>query len=926
MKRFLTMLAFHSLTMLFLSACYGEAYLSGFVVRRRFAMCKASSDYEVSDSMNDFEDVSDLWSMEDDEDDEVWPGATDEAQRLKLLEPRTQENEAAALLKLAETKSQLSPRGNNDSEDVSDLWSMEDDEDDEVWPGATDEAQLLKLLEQQTRDEQAAAAAHEVKRLKLLEQQTRENEAAALLKLAETNPQLSPRKNNDSEDMSDLWSTEDEEDDEVWPGATNEAQRLKLLEQKTRDEQAAALPKLAETKPKLPRTRRVQRQPDFWSLRLESLRQYKTEHGHVDVPYRYEIEVKGEAVKLGSFLHYLRALFERETLQSTAPFEFVKELTELGMKWRFLGKGRRHQLFLQRLNEWRDANRGGRMDPILRTWMWRQRYQYVRRCEGLPSFLTPDRIDALVDAGIIPFQRPLQALQDSWDEAWNNNLKEWTNLNVKGETHVMSHTLTLWAWEQWRMYDILRGEVPYKGDLPVLLTGSRVKSLQDVAFFESERPVSNLGPPDVENSDLSIEWSDLVDTIKAYFFDHGNFDIQPSCQASVFGESLYSITSRLKREYKWIQSGRGCEGKSMVLNDERTKELDELMFFQTEENDPVQSEFEWWEQYHEFKKGRRDFLIGHKQADFISRWIEAQQKCVNSLLGDGGSGINEAHYEALRNLGVVFDFPGEREPAVGQSAHGNVVGRPPSVVKLNEDILRKDGSLPRKQNDMLEDLTWQLRYGELRDFVILKGHSFVSKSVNPKLALWANNQRQQYQKAMRGTETPLNEQRIQLLKDIDFDFGVHHTLLKDGEGRQAMIQALQRFQNMHGHCFVPVSLPSNPKLGDWVNQQRQAYRRQELSRQHIRELKEIGLDLDMEDADYFRHAFDALWDDRVDELQSFYQQHGHCDLGIDQTSLSSWAEEQRQFYRLRQEHRVSSHLTQGRIDQLDELGFKWVLD
>jgi hypothetical protein len=40
------------------------------------------------------------------------------------------------------------------------------------------------------------------------------------------------------------------------------------------------------------------------------------------------------------------------------------------------------------------------MEPNLRTWMWRQRYEHVRRCEGLRNSLTAEQIEAVVDAGI----------------------------------------------------------------------------------------------------------------------------------------------------------------------------------------------------------------------------------------------------------------------------------------------------------------------------------------------------------------------------------------------------------------------------------------------------------------------------------------------------------------------------------------------
>jgi hypothetical protein len=716
----------------------------------------------------------------------------------------------------------------------------------------------------------------------------------------------------------DLWGAE--EDEEVWPGATDEMQRLRMLEQTVQEAPAAAPLMLLETK--RPSRRRLPRPPEFWNLRLELIREYKGKNGHIDVPYRHEVRIGDETVKLGLFLYWLRSLFENESLKATAPFEFVKELTQLGMKWRFLGKGRRPQLFLRRLNEWRDATREGTMEPTLRTWMWRQRYQYVRRCEGLPNTLTSERLEALVDAGIIPYQRPLQTVKKSWDAAWNKNLKEWTALRASKEPVPLSPSLMLWAWEQWRMYDILRGDAPYKGELPVLLTGFRVKSLQEVAFFESMRPLPNLTPPDVDKSELLIEWSDLMDAIKSYCSNCGNFEIQPSCQMTVGSESLYSISTRLHREYKWIRSGEADEGRPMLLSNDRAKELEDLSFFHANFADPIQSEFEWWDLYHQLKKGRRDLFVGQKCAGLMSRWINEQHERFRDLQSQNDSeGMSESHFEALRNLGFDFSIADDQEPPAGRRACANVVGRPPSLVTLNQDIMSDEGYQLRKQNDVLEELSWQLRYKELKGFANENGHCVVPSSIFPRLALWANNQREQYKKSMQGTATPLNKERIRLLREIDFDFRVDHALLEDGEIWLLMTQALQHFRSVHKHCFVPVLLSSNPQLGDWVNRQRQAYQRHELPRQKVQELQEIGLVLEMDDIEFYRRAFDVVWDERVTELVVLVEKNKHRD--IDQRTLSLWTTEQRSFHQLLQENKLPSHLTKQRIDQLEGLGFDW---
>ena len=410
--------------------------------------------------------------------------------------------------------------------------------------------------------------------------------------------------------------------------------------------------------------------------------------------------------------------------------------------------------------------------------------------------------------------------------------------------------------------------------------------------------------------------------IKSYYFDNVTFEILPSCQVNVDSEPLYSITTQLKREYKLIRSGEVVEGKAMLLNNERSKELEDIGFFQSMSVDPMQDEYEWWGKYHEFRKGRRDFFNGQKRAGSISRWIDEQHQRFDDLRGqDGSDGMGEAHYEALRSLGVVFSIVEEQEPPAARNAAANAVGRPPSLATLNDDILPDNGFQLRKQSDVLEELTWHLRYKELKDFATSKGHCFVPSSSHPRLALWANNQRQQYQKSLQGTSTPLNEVRIRMLREIEFDFGVKSVLIDDDEVWLIMTQALKRFQNTHKNCFVPVSFSSNPQLGEWVNRQRQAYQRLELPKQKVRELQDIGLSLEMDDVQFYRRAFDVTWDERVTELVNLVEKDGRGN--IDQTTLSLWTAEQRQFYQLLQEKKIPSRLTKQRKDQLKKLGFDW---
>jgi len=55
-----------------------------------------------------------------------------------------------------------------------------------------------------------------------------------------------------------------------------------------------------------------------------------------------------------------------------------------------------------------------------------------------------------------------------------------------------------------------------------------------------------------------------------------------------------------------------------------------------------------------------------------------------------------------------------------------------------------------------------------------------------------------------------------------------------------MFAALVTFKAQHGHCNVPHLYSENPPLGVWVGTQRQDYKKDKLSAEHIKRLNALG--------------------------------------------------------------------------------------
>mmetsp|Transcript_22825 Transcript_22825/g.34600 ORF Transcript_22825/g.34600 Transcript_22825/m.34600 type:complete len:796 (-) Transcript_22825:1541-3928(-) len=662
---------------------------------------------------------------------------------------------------------------------------------------------------------------------------------------------------------------------------------------------------------------------EFWNLRLDLLKKYHAEYDDINVPDNYKVENdNGMTINLGYFLSWLRSQSDAKVLQELIPSEIMLELKNLGLEWE--DSQAKKKLFAQRLCEWKDYVRSHQlMHPALRNWVGQQRYQYSRKQKGLPNNLGDDHEKCLLDAGVVPVR------EERWDGYWNSRLEEWIELKQANALQSMNSTVLLWAWEQWRMFEIICGEISYDGDLPVLLTADRLKRLQDVDFYESERPASmHLESPDAQLSANNLNATVLMDTIRTYLSLNGNLDIKPSCSVLVEGKSLYSICAKLRAKYQRSKLLEDDASKSLLTIDKTfIKELEKLDFFSEKfHQDPMQGTYDWWEYYHDFKSQQRDFFINRAKDQTIGSWIEAQKQRFNLLVGNQDDFIAETQYEALARLGVVFHVSGTLEYSISDGFRG----RPKSLRKLNDDILQDKNVFRERQDDVLENMTWNLRYEQMRDFMSKKPNSTDElRTLNPRLAQWADNQRLQFQKSIYGlTKTPLTDERIEMLKSIDFDLGLKY---KPGCGErddwETMLSALRRFKGSHGHCFVPMNLPSCPRLGHWVNQKRKAYKQKKLVKRQVGELEDIGLDLSSTDFNYYRRANDAQWNEYFGELKLFYEENGHFDLhksrnfSIEADFLVSWAQQQKDLYLLQKDSQSFLYMSRERIKKLDSLGF-----
>ena len=125
---------------------------------------------------------------------------------------------------------------------------------------------------------------------------------------------------------------------------------------------------------------------------------------------------------------------------------------------------------------------------------------------------------------------------------------------------------------------------------------------------------------------------------------------------------------------------------------------------------------------------------------------------------------------------------------------------------------------------------------------------------------------------------------------------------------------------------MPHNYQPNPKLAVFVTDQRRQHRlRQEGKTSQMTDERKAKLDaLNFE----FSIRERVGWDQRFDELVQYKDAQGNCEVPqsyAPNKALGKWVAKQREQYRNREEGKHSS-LTDERLNKLQNVGFKWMLN
>jgi len=242
-----------------------------------------------------------------------------------------------------------------------------------------------------------------------------------------------------------------------------------------------------------------------------------------------------------------------------------------------------------------------------------------------------------------------------------------------------------------------------------------------------------------------------------------------------------------------------------------------------------------------------------------------------------------------------------------------------SVVKGRATLSQRD--LTGEQRTVLFggeslELRWRCLYEQLKQYRADHGDADVPSGWkgDPQLATWVSNQRERRKK---GT---MSDEEFALLDELGLTWQSRE--VGTWEDRLAEVAA---FKAIHGHADMPTVFPENPKLGNFVNAMRTQRKRGTLSAERIAKLDAIGFAWGSSRKAAVmlgEQMVSEAWKSRFDELVTYKQAHGNCDVPTEWTQnqrLANWVSMQRQT-------KKRDALPEAQIKLLDEIGFNWRAD
>lgn len=235
-------------------------------------------------------------------------------------------------------------------------------------------------------------------------------------------------------------------------------------------------------------------------------------------------------------------------------------------------------------------------------------------------------------------------------------------------------------------------------------------------------------------------------------------------------------------------------------------------------------------------------------------------------------------------------------------------------------------ALPDYKLELLEELKfvwnvqtfiWNKSYQQMCAFRATHGHCHLPEG--HALRMWAHNQRCTYRNLLQGRASPMPPDRFQALSAIGF-FDTYRSLEDQWKRRY---DELVDFHQAFGHANVPEDYSENYQLGQWVMNQRLAYKRYIAGLQSPLTTERISA---LESIDFRWNVHSYQWFRMLERLRTYAETHGDVRItGAEHHDVKLWVIQQRHAYQRKAQGRQSS-LTDQRQQALESIPhFEWKL-
>jgi superfamily II DNA or RNA helicase/ferredoxin-thioredoxin reductase catalytic subunit len=594
----------------------------------------------------------------------------------------------------------------------------------------------------------------------------------------------------------------------------------------------------------------------YWENMYAMLVDFVNEYGHCKVPFKWH-----ENLQLSEWFFEQRKLKKKGELSQAR----IEKLEKLGFDWNPLETdwNEMYQKLIEYKNIYGNCNVPARWskEPKLGRWVSGQRK--TRKI----GKLSEERIEKLNKIGFI--WNPSQTFENIWEEMfetlikyknvyghynvpqkWTENPKlgHWVSRQraAKKEGQLEQRRIDklnsigfVWdvknaSWEemfaQLVEYKTVCGhcnipnKYPQNPDLGVWVAIQRTSKKNGTLSKEYIERLEKIG---FVWKVLETSWEEMFLALVEYKNKYGHCNIPQS----------YSDLPKL---YTWVSHQRTAKQKGTII-EERKKRLEGIGFVWNT------LEASWEKMFTELM----EYKSTHGHCN-VPRRYKPLSTWVNNQRQNKKKGILSQEYIArLNEIGFMWNPNDEFWETMFKSLveykeiYGNC--NVPAQWNENEQLgnwvshqrtAKKRDELPAKYIEKLNALGfvwepsktyWEKMFETLLEYKNIHGHCKVPDKYSkiPRLNSWVVTQRKLKK------QNKLKPEYIERLNKIGFVWNPYE------EFWEQMFTMLIKYKDKHGHCKVPNRYSENPQLGQWVQYQRQAKKKDELSKERIERLNNL---------------------------------------------------------------------------------------